>query len=305
MEENKNNTNQQEPYYEDEIDLVELFAVIWKRKTIIVVFVFLVSVAAVVYSLMQDNIYQSKAVLSPSQSEGSSRFSNLANQLGPLSGMLPGSIGGGGQNTYNSMKNLLDNQKFLAGIVKENKFYNNLFEDYQELQKEEDFEKHKDYMFYKAFRDIISIDKDDESGFITLAVKHKDRVFTKKAVDVLLMDISSHMKKNELQNINLKIENYKDEIANASDISLKNKLSELVATLIQSKVMAKAQTYYGFEIISEPYVPDELDKVGPNRKLICIVAFVTACILSVFMVFLYEFIQSNKDHFQETIKEKK
>ncbi|TYB36698.1 MAG: hypothetical protein FXF49_00455 [Flexistipes sinusarabici] len=305
MEENKNNTNQQEPYYEDEIDLVELFAVIWKHKFFIFIFVFLVSVGAVVYSLMQDNIYQSKAVLSPSVNEGSSRLSSLANQLGPLSGMLPGSIGGSGPNIYNSMKNILDNQKFLTGIVEENKFYNDLFEDFDELKETEDFSKHKDFMYFKAFKDAISISQDEESGFITLSVKHKDRFFAEEAVNTLLHDISAYLKKKELENINLKIDNYKEEISSTSDIILKNKLSEFVASLIQSKVMAKAQTYYGFEIISEPYVPDEFDKVGPNRKLICIVAFVTACILSVFMVFLYEFVKSNRDHFKETLKDKK
>jgi len=304
MEKNKNNVNQEEPYYEDEIDLVELFAVIWKHKIFIFIFVFLVSVGAVVYSLMQDNIYQSKAVLTPPMTEKSSGLSRLAGQMGPFSSMLPSSLSGGA-NIYNSMKNLLENQKFLTVIVKENKFYNNLFENFDELKKTEDFSKHKDFMYFKAFKNAISLSQDEESGFITLSVKHEDRVFTKKAVDVLLKNISSYMKKNELQNINLKIENYKDEIANASDIILKNKLSEFVASLIQSKIMAKAQTYYGFEIISEPYVPDELDKVGPNRKLICIVAFVTACILSVFMVFLYEFVKSNKDHFKETLKDKK
>jgi len=290
--------------YEDEIDLVELFAVIWKRKIFILTFVFLASVAAVIYSLLQDNIYQSKAVLSPSVSEGSSRLSTLASQLGPFAGMLPSSIGGSGQNIYNSMKNILDNQKFLTGIVEENEFYNNLFEDFDELKETEDFSKHKDFMYFKAFREAISINQDKESGFITLSVTHKDRFFAKKAVDVLLQNVSFYMKKNELANINLKIESYKDEIANASDIILKNRLSELVATLIQSKVMAKAQTYYGFEIVSAPYVPEELDKVGPNRKLICIVAFVTACILSVFLVFLYEFVKSNKEHFKETLKDK-
>ena len=52
---------------DDEIDLRELFATIWAGKLLIIGITSLFAVLAVVYALMQPNIYRSEALLSPVQ----------------------------------------------------------------------------------------------------------------------------------------------------------------------------------------------------------------------------------------------
>lgn len=293
-----NNSAIRNDLLDDEIDLFELFLVIWKRKVFIVLFVLISSLGAVVYSLNKDNIYESKVVISPSNLQ-SSRLGGLMEQLGPLSAMLPSSIGSSASSLYDSVSKLFENKIFLSKIVDDNRMYDKLFDNFEKIKDKEDFQSNKTFLSYKAFREIIKIEKDKGSGFVTISVRHKDRFFAKESVDILLNNISQHLKKNELQNINIKIENYKEEIANASDIVLKNRLSELVATLIHSKVMANAQKYFGFDIVLEPYVSDQLDKVAPKRALICVTAFVTSFILAIFLVFFIEFVKSSRDKFKE------
>ena len=52
-------------FSDDEIDLRQLFKVIWDDKKIIIAITSFFSLAAVIYSLLLPNIYESKALLSP------------------------------------------------------------------------------------------------------------------------------------------------------------------------------------------------------------------------------------------------
>ena len=58
------NTNQQiNNIQEDEIDLRELFLTLWKKKFFIIIFTGLVTILAIIYSLMKTPIYEAKAVV--------------------------------------------------------------------------------------------------------------------------------------------------------------------------------------------------------------------------------------------------
>ena len=71
--------------YEDEIDLKELFLVLWNAKLFIVAVTGFFAVLSVVIALMQPNIYESSALLSPRSGQGG--ISGLAAQYGGLAAM--------------------------------------------------------------------------------------------------------------------------------------------------------------------------------------------------------------------------
>lgn len=290
-----------DPYMEDEIDLIELFALIWRRKIIIFAVVFVVSVLSVIITLQMDNIYESKAVLKPSEGE-TSKLSSLMGNLGGLASLAGISVGGG-DNIYSAMENLINNKEFIAQIVKKYQLEKNLFgEKYQDVISSEDFKPNYKFYVFKVVKDIVSLSQDKKSNYISLSVQNADPEFAKKFVEILLSELSEKIKKTELENIDEKITNFKSEMENSADITLKTKLAEVISSLIQSKVISKAQKYYGFTIISEPYVPDLKDKIKPKRSLICIVAFVTSFMLAVFLVFLIEFIKNIPEEKKKLLK---
>ena len=92
MENNSNNLNQanmpmQNNIADDEIDLRELFAVIWQGKWLIIAITALFAVASVVYAISQPNIYKSEALLAPAEQEGGGGLSALAGQFGGLASL--------------------------------------------------------------------------------------------------------------------------------------------------------------------------------------------------------------------------
>ena len=87
--------------FNDEIDLRELFSILWKGKWIVLGTTSLVSIAVLIYSLLLPNIYESKALLVPvdSSSNISGAFQNYSSLAG-LAGINLSS----GNNDSNSAK---------------------------------------------------------------------------------------------------------------------------------------------------------------------------------------------------------
>src|SRR3989338_1051034 len=80
---------------DDEINLLDYWRVIWKRKVLIILLVFVTALITAVYSLSLINIYQASVIITPISSKdsgGGGGLSALAQQFGGLPGIsLPGS----------------------------------------------------------------------------------------------------------------------------------------------------------------------------------------------------------------------
>lgn len=274
---------------ENEIDILELVSIIWKRKFLIAGLVLIVSIATVVYVIAQDNIYESVAVLKPV--EQSSSTSSLGG-LGSLASLAGFNVNSGGS-IFADLSTLLNDRDFLAGFIKKNKLAEKLTEDPDFLNTDE-FKSNEKFYLSNIMKKNISALEDKTTRYITISFQNTDPAIANEVLSLLLKDTSEVLRLKQLENMDERIANYKTEIDRAQDITLKAKLSDLVANLIQSKVFAKADKYYGFSIISAPSLPDALDKVGPKRAQICIIACFASFILSCLIVVWAESLRREK-----------
>jgi uncharacterized protein involved in exopolysaccharide biosynthesis len=77
--------NLNDPYIDDEIDLKELFNVLWTAKKLIILITAIFAIGSVVYSLSLNNHYKSESLLmarSASENQGLSQYSSLAAMAG-------------------------------------------------------------------------------------------------------------------------------------------------------------------------------------------------------------------------------
>ena len=72
---------------EKEIDLKEIFDVLFNGKVIIGAITALFSIVAVIYSLLLPNVYQSKAILSPVGDMNNSGISSVMKSVGGLASL--------------------------------------------------------------------------------------------------------------------------------------------------------------------------------------------------------------------------
>ena len=130
--------NQQQPQYvyvqspryngpdEYEIDLVELFKVLWKKKRLILFISFIFAVLSVAYALYLPNVYKATSRIMPQG--GVSKTASLAAQYGGIANMMGISLPPGSGGTGAVLVEVLKGDSVLDAII--DKF--NLMEQYEQ-----------------------------------------------------------------------------------------------------------------------------------------------------------------------------
>ncbi|MBN2816355.1 MAG: hypothetical protein JXQ67_06695 [Campylobacterales bacterium] len=309
MQEQLLQTNPQNNYQEDEIDLRELFTTILAGKKIIFLTIFLIVSFTFVYILKLPNSYQSTAVLIPAESENS----NSLGGLGGLAAMAGVSLGGGNSMTPDvAFNSLLNNYEFMQTFIEKNAIYeyytaddadkNYIFvfgfrtiyeiftPDKNNLNKNEEI-----YKLINEIRQNFSISADKKTGLISVSYNDFDRNYAPKMVSMFLKDASEYLVNNNLENVNKKLHYFEKEMAKTQGFELRQSLSSIISKIVQEKVMMQSKQYYQCDLLTAPQEPYILDKTKPKRGLILVVSFITSLILGVFIVFALNFLRTQKE----------
>ena len=96
--------------FDDEIDVRELFDVLWLNKKFIVIFTTFAALVSVLYALSLTNIYTAQTLITPTSSSGSS----LLSQYSGLASMAGINVKkGGGENKVEVALNLVKSKKLI------------------------------------------------------------------------------------------------------------------------------------------------------------------------------------------------
>jgi len=314
------NTQLQE---DDEISLIDLFAVLLHYKWMIIVISMLAAIGSVIFavaSIKMDpeksplpNVYTPKAemLIKESSSGGGGLSSMLASSgLGGMASLMGVNVGGGGATNSNLANYLSTSDALLDAVTDEF----NLIEKYK-------IKKSVRANSRKMLKKVLKADSDTESGVFTVAFTDIDPVFAQSVVnfvvdwmskkfDELGLDNNKIQKENLERNIQssyneiLKIEREIKKLGasvgyggNAWDIpSITTGSAKLQLELeAQKQVYTQLKTQYEllkvqmqseapvFQILARPEVPDL--KSGPSRGKLCIIVTFAAFFMSVFLAF--------------------
>lgn len=297
---------------EDEIDLRELFATIYKHKFFIAVFVIVITTLTLLYAISKPNEYKISIKLAPQEQ---SKGLNLGG-LGALASMAGVNVGGGSGITPDiAFSTLLDDYAFMKKfIIKEgldkkllnpildNDYvfafgYNGLYKMLHSKDELKESSKKIDFFsnIYKPIKKSITISSDKKSGIIDISCMSASRKFAYYTLNSFLKDATEHLVESNLQDIDMQINRYKKELSKTNNLELKSELAKLISSLIKQKVYINTSKYYKVKVIANPYIPDLKDKAKPKRGLIVIVAMITSLILAIFLIFFREFLSNSKD----------
>jgi len=116
-----NNTRDQPSLnqYDDEIDLRELFGVLWAGKIKIIAITAVFAVASIIYALSVPNQYKATALLAPAQSSGGG-LSGALGQLGGLASLAGVSLGGGESSEGQIAQEIMKSWSYIEGFIDDN-----------------------------------------------------------------------------------------------------------------------------------------------------------------------------------------
>jgi len=311
----QNNTPMQNPNIaDDEIDLRELFAVIWQGKWLIIAITALFAVASVVYAINQPNIYKSEALLAPAEQEGSGGLAGLAGQFGGLS--LAGvNLGGGSSNKAQLAIEVLKSRQFTSDFIQKHNILpdlmaaktwdmqtNTVVYDSEIYDAQNDkWVREVDAPFkpkpsmqeaYKEFSEILAASTDKESGMVKISIEHVSPYVAQQWVEWLIQDINKTMKQRDVLEALKSTEFLTQQLEQTKIADIRAVLYKLVEEQTKTIMFAKVRDEYVFKTIDAALVPEE--KFKPKRALICVLGVLLGGMLSVMIVLIRHYVGNSK-----------
>lgn len=300
---------------DDEIDLRELFAVIWQGKWLIIAITALFAVASVVYAINQPNIYKSEALLAPAEQEGGGGLSALAGQFGGLASLAGVNLGGGSSNKAQLAIEVLKSRQFTSDFIQKHNIlpdlmaaktwdmqtntvvYNSEMYDAQNnkwLREVEAPFKPEPSMqeAFKVFSKIISASTDKESGMVTVSVEHVSPSVAQQWVSWLIEDINKSMKERDVLEAVKSTDFLTQQLEQTKIADIRAVLYKLVEEQTKTIMFAKVRDEYVFKTIDAALVPEE--KFKPKRALICVLGVLLGGMLSVMIVLIRHYVGNSK-----------
>jgi uncharacterized protein involved in exopolysaccharide biosynthesis len=295
--------------YDDEIDLRELFTVLWGGKVRIIAITAIFLLASVIYALSLPNQYKATVLLAPSQSS-SSGLSGALGQLGGLASLAGVSIGGGESNEAQLAQEIMKSWGFIEGFIADNNLAVEIYaaEDWDKgsnkLQIDQDIFDTKtntwlveddsgqqgppnSWELYESFLERFTVSEDKKSGLISVSIEYFSPQIAKRWLDLYISAINKHMQDRQILKVGRNIEYLEAQIEKTAITEMREVFYTIIEEQIKSKMLAEASPNYAFEAVSPSMVPEE--KSQPKRALICVLGGLLGGMLSVLLVLVLHY----------------
>ena len=302
---------------DDEVDLLELWSVIWSGKWQIITIMFVFAVGSVVYALWLPDIYRTEVLLAPVAQEESG---GLGGNLGQLSGLASlAGINLDGASAEVTMKS-----RALA-IVQSRFFIQDFFETHDllvpfmgskpgeasgtiEIDPELYDETTQQWIrepspagnlipsgqeVYEAFSEILSITEDELTGLVTISLEWYEPRLIKQWMDLLVEDLNNYMREQDTIEAERAIEYLNSRLQETSLVEMRNVFFNLIQQQTQQVMLADSRQEYALETIDPAVVPEI--KSAPRRSIICILITLLGGMLSVLIVLLKHYLGKHEE----------
>lgn len=302
---NSNDLSQENTTYNDEIDIKEIFSVLWKAKILIIVITSFFALSSVMYALNLTNFYKSEAILSV---VGESNSLGALSGMGGLASMVGINLPSGGSGSKSEiaiktiqsrafLKHLITFENVLPSITatKSYDFQSKKIQFDPEVYNEnngvwvrepsKNKQSEPSYLeAYEAYLSQVSISKDEFSNLITISVEHISPIFAKELLELIINEADELLRNRDLEESSAAIAFLNNEIPKSSLITMKDAINKLVQSQLQKQMLSKVNKEYILKVIEPPFIPEVKSK--PLRPLISILGTLLGGILAITWVLM-------------------
>lgn len=298
------NQNQGMVTYDDEIDLRELFSVLWQGRWLISMISSSACLLAIIFALLTPNQYQANVLLAPAQ-KNSSGMSSALGQLGGLASLAGINIGDGQDSDTRIALEVMQSRSFIEQFIKQSgitieimaaKSWNS---DTKRLLIDENiFDTNSRqwtrtppygrelvpslWEVYEVFLDMLVVSEDKKTGLVSVSIEYFSPYLAKQWVENYILAINLYLQQRKLARIEKNIRYLQEQIATTSVAEMREIFFTLIEEQVKSKMLVEASPDYAFTTVSEAMVPEE--KSQPKRALIVILAVLLGGMLSICLV---------------------
>lgn len=302
--------------YDDEIDLKELFLVLWTGKFLIAAITAVFAISSVLYALSIPNKYKATTVLAPAQSDGGGLSSALG-QLGGLASLAGVSIGEGSSSESQIAQEIMKSWNFIESFIADNnlavevyavdgwskssnklKIDNDVYdaaENFWLLEDEDTGELRppSSWELFERFSEMLSVSQDKQSGLVSVSIEYYSPNMAKQWLDLYVADINEHMQSRQVLKVSNNISYLEDQIGKTSIAEMREVFYTIIEEQTKNKMVAEASPDYAFVAVSPSMVPEEKSK--PSRALICVLGTLLGGMLGVVIVLIRHYARSESE----------
>jgi len=305
---NSNALSQENTTYDDEIDLKELFSVLWKAKILIIVITSFFALSSVLYALSLTNFYKSEAILSVA---GESNALGALSGMGGLASMAGITLPSSGEDKSEIAIKTIQSRAFLKHLITfENvlpsimatksydfqskkiqfdpKIYNENNGVWVRQPKKNQQSKPSYLEAHETYLKQISVNKDKISNLITISVEHISPIFAKELLGLIINEANELLRNKDLRESSAAIAFLNNEIPKSSLITMKDAINKLVQTQLETQMLSKVNKEYILKVIEPPFIPEEKSK--PSRAFISIFGTLLGGMLAITWVLMRHYI---------------
>ena len=301
-------------YGDDEIDLRELFVVLWEGKALITIVTGLAAMVSVAVALSMPNIYQSTAILAPKSDGGTGGLSRLASQYGGLANLAGINLGGMGGDGMTKAAIALEKMKSLSFFTKH--LYDDVLVDLMAIESwdaeaseliydEEIYDKRNnkwirdvDFPYsvkpspqeaHEEFIELVTTAEDKETGIISVSLEHKSAGIAKRWVELMVSRASEDLRMKDIRDAEESIKFMEAQREKTSLVSLDEVFAQLIEEQTKTIMLANVSKDYVFDVIDPPVAPELKSK--PSRVLICVLGTLLGGMLGVVVVLVRHYVR--------------
>ena len=304
------NNIQNDTQYDDEIDLRELFGVLWagSRKIIAITAVF--AFVSVIYALSVSDQYKATVLLAPAQSD-SSDLSGALGQLGGLASMAGFNFGDGTTSEAQMAQEIMKSWSFIDGFIADNDLAvelcavqdwsqgsNELLindgvydtENKQWLSSKNECDVRgppSSWVLFQAFSERLVVSENKKSGMVSVSIEYYSPQIAKQWLDMYVAAINAHMQQRQMEKVTNNINYLQAQIEKTSIAEMREVFYTIIAEQTKNKMLSEASPEYAFVAVSPSMVPEE--KSQPERAFICIIGTLLGGVLSVLLVLVMHY----------------
>ena len=301
--------SQPQEHYDDEIDLRELFGVLWAGKIKIIAITAVFAIASVIYSLSVPNQYKATALLAPAQSDGGG-LSGALGQLGGLASLAGVSLGGGEGGEAQIAQEIMKSWSYIESFIADNNIAVEVYaaegwsKGSNKLQINDDVYDSENnqwlvenetgvvgppssWKLFNAFSNLLTVSEDKQLGLVSVSIEYYSPQIAKQWVDMYVEAVNRFMQQRQVDKVTKNITYLQEQIEKTSIAEMQEVFYTIIEEQTKNKMLAEASPEYVFVAVSPSMVPEE--KSQPKRALICILGTLLGGMLSVLLVLIMHY----------------
>jgi uncharacterized protein involved in exopolysaccharide biosynthesis len=296
--------NQQSPaqpvYTNDEIDLRELFGIVWAEKKLIVAITGVAAVLSVILALLMTEIYTANTTLVAADTEQNSN--GLAGQLGGAATLLGVNVGGNGEDKVNTAIAILRSRQFIGRFIDDNNLLVPLFAGIWDKSTRSSFIDRNVYDIeaarwlresgaptnqeaYERFRGALSIvGPDIDTGIVSVAITWHNPVEAANWLNGLIGELNQEIRSRDVEEANDAIKFLRGQLDATQFVDLQRVFYQLIESQTRITMLADVREEYVFRVIDPAVVPES--KSAPRRSFISALGTLVGFVFALFSVYL-------------------